>query len=195
MKIILASASAPRAHILHLLGIPFEQRPTGAAEDLPKSAYGSPHAYCDATCRLKASLIVNPESDTIYIVADTIVISPSHEILEKPRDKTDARRMLTMHRDSGQAELYTSMCIMGPGGVFEHGQSTQLQIRNDIQDWEIDVYLETFWEECCTGSGALAIMGSSARWIEAVHGCFYNGAGLSPGPLLRGLQQVATKMN
>ena len=50
----------------------------------------------------------------LIIAADTIVVSHSGEILEKPKSEVDHINMLTTLRDTGIHKVYTAVAVMAP---------------------------------------------------------------------------------
>lgn len=50
----------------------------------------------------------------LVIAADTIVVSRSGEIMEKPRSEADHIMMLKMLRDTGIHKVYTAVALMKP---------------------------------------------------------------------------------
>lgn len=193
MKLVLASNSEPRAAILRKLAIECIIAPTNVAEDLDKALFADPRDYCDATCALKANSIVNNASeDVVYLTADTIVISEDGKVLEKPQSVAQAKAMLLSYSRVGTAKVYTCICMLKGKRMVKRGKTTVLRFR-DFGEKEVDEYLRKHYLECSKGCGALAVLGSSARWIEEVSGCFYNAAGLSPSVLFELSDQLDNK--
>src|SRR5689334_4789444 len=93
VKVVLASGSPRRRQLLELIGIPHEVRPSNIDETMrPREA---PRRHAERLAREKASVVATREPDVVTIAADTIVVV-NREVLGKPRDFEDARRMLEM---------------------------------------------------------------------------------------------------
>src|SRR3982074_3514358 len=90
-KIILASASPRRAEILRSVGWPFELLP----QDIDETRKPDEDAvtYVQRLARGKAEAAARRSEGSLIVGADTTVVI-GDQILEKPRDEDDARRML-----------------------------------------------------------------------------------------------------
>src|ERR1700731_4385994 len=92
MKLILASASARRAEILHDAGLSFSVL-SSAVDETPMSCE-SPADLVQRLADAKAELVsARAVAPAIIIAADTEVVLDGH-VLGKPRTSEDARQML-----------------------------------------------------------------------------------------------------
>src|SRR5829696_6669505 len=89
--LILASASPRRSEILTAVGWPFETHPAGVDET--RLADEGPEDFVTRLARAKAEAVAQSRLFGLVLGADTTVLVDG-EILEKPRDADDARRML-----------------------------------------------------------------------------------------------------
>src|SRR6202041_699633 len=91
--LVLASASPRRQELLKAAGISFEVHPA----DVPEIPYSDelPRAFAERMARDKALAVTAQQPDDYILGADTIVIV-DHQILGKPRDSSDAARMLRL---------------------------------------------------------------------------------------------------
>lgn len=106
LKIILASASPRRVHILQEHGLPAVVMPANIEEIQQKDEEAK--IYVTRLAREKAqTILARVEAGTadIILAADTTVAYQDH-ILEKPRDHQDAYRMLSMLSGNSH-EVYT----------------------------------------------------------------------------------------
>src|SRR5580692_11722441 len=103
LKVILASGSPRRRQLLGAAGIKFEVIESGMPE---RHQAGEPP-------RDKAGAVSSRFPDAIVVGADTIVVCES-QILEKPADVADARRMLAML--SGQIHTVVTAFALARGG-------------------------------------------------------------------------------
>ncbi|XP_075815114.1 putative bifunctional dTTP/UTP pyrophosphatase/methyltransferase protein [Microtus pennsylvanicus] len=98
-RVVLASASPRRRDILGYTGLRFEVVPSRFPETLDPATFATPHAYARENARRKALEVAlrlrekDQRTPDVVIGADTVV-AVSGLILEKPRDKEDAMRML-----------------------------------------------------------------------------------------------------
>lgn len=140
-QIILASSSKQRQNLLRAAGVAF----TVVAADLDEKALaqGVPNSARAVTlARAKAAKIAEQHPNSIIIAADTFSIF-NDEVLEKPVDLDDARRMLRLI--SGQTVSdHTGVCCWNlvTGKKLEQTVITQFTFRR-LSDTEIDRYITT----------------------------------------------------
>ena len=89
--LILASASPRRAELLRQLQTDFQIVPSDAAEIIDEQL--SPQELCQLNAHRKARAVAKTIPDALVLGADTLVFLDG-EIMGKPRDVADARRML-----------------------------------------------------------------------------------------------------
>jgi septum formation protein len=169
----LASQSPRRREMLERLGLQLAVRPTETDESvLPGEAAGE---YVRRIAREKARAV---EGD-IVLAADTAVVLAG-EILGKPRDREDARRMLRAL--SGRShEVLSGVCVRVAGG------EEAVEVRSEVSfahltDRQIAWYVES--GEPMDKAGAYAIQGMAAAFVSEVRGSVSNVVGL---PLLETL--------
>ena len=109
--IILASASPRRKEILELADLKFDIMPSNAQEITTKTA---PNEVVMELASIKAKDIYKKSEKQSMIVGADTVVAYQGQILGKPTDEADAKRMLTML--SGQThEVYTGVCVIEDG--------------------------------------------------------------------------------
>jgi len=106
--LILASASPRRAELLKLLPVEFQVLASHATE--VEHEHLSPLEVCQLNAHRKARAVAKQIPDTLVLAADTLVFL-DNEILGKPRDFSDARRML-VRLQSRQHQVVTGVCLM-----------------------------------------------------------------------------------
>jgi septum formation protein len=119
-RVILASASPRRRQLLAQIGLTqIEVIPSTFAENLPKS--GPPFDYVLETATQKAMQVYSQEilneqkgEPALVIAADTIVVAPGGQILEKPSSMKHHVEMLKHLRDVGNHTVYTAVVCMTP---------------------------------------------------------------------------------
>lgn len=112
MALVLASGSPRRSRLLRDSGFDFVIR-----EPFVEEIYdGLPSEFVVMNSRSKA-LSVRAEGGDIVIGADTVVICNS-EVLGKPKDREDARRMVELQLRHPQ-EVITGICIIDASGGKE----------------------------------------------------------------------------
>jgi septum formation protein len=177
--IVLASASPRRQELLRNAGISFE---TQAADILETPRAGEePRMLAERLAREKAEAVFRELPNDLVLGADTIVVV-DEQILGKPRDASDAGRMLRML--SGRAHrVITGVCLMGPGFVDVRSESTVVSM-SALRDEDIVSYVAT--GEPMDKAGAYAIQGMASRWIARIDGDYFNVVGL-PVALVYGM--------
>ncbi len=174
MKLILASASPRRKEILRGVGLNFEVMPVDADETLPVGIEAGDAVTMLARRKAKALLAAHPElSESVVLAADTLV-ECFGEILGKPEDKEDARRMLTMLCGCGSA-VHTGVCIAYKG-KFATSLETAYVTFDDMSEEEIEEYISS--DEPYDKAGGYAIQGKAALWITGITGDWYSVVGL-----------------
>jgi septum formation protein len=186
--LMLASASPRRRELLTQAALSFTVEAADLNEDLlPDEAAA---AYVQRLAVEKAQSIWNrhrysdSDSDPLIVLgADTAVVSEGN-ILGKPANAADARRMLQLLSGRTHAVL-TGLAAVTRKGVLSDVEITQVTF-NVIKDEEIDAYVAT--GEPLDKAGAYAIQGYAARWIPRIEGCYFNVVGL---PIARTIALLA----
>lgn len=177
-EIVLASASPRRREILALLGIPF--RVVVSSFDEGSLFHEDPIARVRDLARGKA-LEVSRSHAGLVLGADTVV-HLDRQILEKPVDREDAVRMLSML--SGRThEVHTGVSLCRDGvEVAQETVCTHVTFRI-LSPEEIGNYLESGDHK--DKAGSYGIQSPGARLVDRIDGCFYNVAGLPVSATLR----------
>lgn len=174
MKLILASQSPRRKEILNSVGLRFDVMPVDADESLPEGIEAADAVTLLARRKAKALLEAHPElSESVILAADTLV-ECFGEILGKPEDKEDARRMLTMLCGCGSA-VHTGVCIAYKGR-FATALETAYVTFDEMSAEEIEDYIST--DEPYDKAGGYAVQGRAALYIAGVTGDWYSVVGL-----------------
>ena len=184
-KLILASNSPRRRELLAGLGMDFEVRVLpGIDESYPDDLEGGDIPLFIS--KEKANAYVDSlADDELLITADTIVWLDG-EVLEKPADEADARRML--HELSGQThQVFTGVCLTTTS------KQVAFSCRSDVTfcqltDDEIDYYIRHYHP--LDKAGAYGVQ----EWIgyvgvERIEGSFFNVVGLPVQRLYQALKQ------
>jgi septum formation protein len=171
MELVLASASPRRVELLRAAGfqpvvVPAHVDETALVGELPAR-----HVFRLAGA--KAAAVAPRYTDAAVLGADTVV-AVENEILGKPRDDEDARRML--RRLAGRAHrVYTGVALAVGGQVRAEVEVTEVEM-SPLADAEIDWYVGS--GECRDKAGAYAIQGLASRYVTAVRGSYSNVVGL-----------------
>jgi septum formation protein len=170
LNLVLASASPRRRELLAGLGLRFTVRPAGV-DETPRDGE-EPGAYVLRLAQEKAAVVAR--DGEIVLAADTTVVVDG-EILGKPVDEEDARRML--RRLSGREhEVLTGLALCEAGGRDASAVERSRVRMAALSEHEIAWYAAT--GEPLDKAGAYAIQGLGSLFVEAVAGNYSNVVGL-----------------
>jgi septum formation protein len=185
--LVLASRSPRRREILQQAGIPFIVRPIEIDETpLPGETARN---YVTRIAREKAGaatagLMV---AGDIVLTADTTVVVQG-EILGKPSDAADARRMLRT-LSGRRHEVLTGICLRSAGHVIEDCAETSVWFV-PLSSAEIQEYVAS--GEPMDKAGGYAIQGLASKFIQRIEGCYFNVMGLPIAMVYRHLRERAS---
>jgi len=174
---------------MELFGQAFQVHPAHIEETLP-SHTRSPARVAKQLARAKAEAVAPHYTDALIIAADTIVVLDG-QILGKPTDPDDARRLLRML--SGRTHtVITALCLLlRQGGhtvqQVQDAPRSRVTFRLLTDEW-IEWYLQT--GEPFDKAGAYGIQEYGALLVERVHGCYFNVVGLPLTTLARRLEEL-----
>jgi septum formation protein len=172
-KLVLASASPRRAEILRACGWPFES--LAANVDESRHDHEDATTYVKRLAHAKAEVIVPRASGATVVGADTVVVVDG-EILGKPRDEGDARRMLRMLQGRSHQVLTGVAVLNGDTGRPRVAHEVTEVRFAEMKEEEIAWYVES--GEPMDKAGAYAIQGLGARFIKGIKGDYSNVVGL-----------------
>ena len=171
MKFILASKSPRRREILSDLGLQFDIITADTDESCDLK---DPQAFVKELALRKGRAVAeNIDNDTIIIASDTVV-SCGGEILGKPRDRADAKRMLDMLSGS-KHDVISGIALITKGKEAVASEVTHV-IFDNLTDSDKEIYLNS--DEPYDKAGAYAIQGLASMWIKGIEGDYFNVVGL-----------------
>ena len=183
MQLILASQSPRRKELLGLFHIPFTVRVADIDESMDPTA---PPYDEVARVSLQKALAVDRQEDDIVIAADTIVVCNA-QVLGKPKDEADARRMLQL-LSGRDHQVMTGLTVLRGDRQIVCTEVTDIHFRV-LSDREIDRYIAT--KEPMDKAGSYGIQGGAALFAEKIVGDYYNVMGLPVCRLSRILKELA----
>ena len=183
---ILASQSPRRIELMREAG--YDARIIPADIDESALPGEGPFELVERLARAKAETVAtgHAEPREAVVAADTIV-ALAGELLGKPADEADARRML--HALSGKThQVATGVCIVRDGSAESFVDITDVTFYELSHD-EIDAYVAT--GEPMDKAGAYGIQGRHGRMlVEKIDGDFYNVVGLPIAKVVRALSRT-----
>ncbi|HEV8322114.1 MAG TPA: Maf family protein [Myxococcota bacterium] len=178
----LASASPRRKELLESVGVQVHVMPAAVDEGL--RADEGPEAYARRLADAKAEAVArraDAPPGALVLGADTVVVTGAMEVLGKPQDAADARRMLEALAGRTHMVL-TAYSLWEAGGAPGLARLRETAVvRTDVEvrpmrPAEIDGYLATGeWRD---KAGAYAVQGVYAAFVRALHGAWANVVGL-----------------
>lgn len=199
-QIILASASPRRKELLEQIGINFDICPAKGEEVITKKI---PHEVVQELASQKAKEVAGmvksyefsheelmTPQDIMVIGADTIV-AYEDQILGKPKDETDAFRMLSLLSGNTHS-VYTGVSIVLLGASGKAGELTFYEktdvVMRQMDEAEIRRYIAT--GEPMDKAGAYGIQGKCAIYIDKINGDYNNVVGLPIAAIYRELKSL-----
>lgn len=185
LRIILASASPRRSQILQEHGYTPLVMPADIDEILQKDE--DAQTYVTRLAREKAQAIlakIPTNSADIILAADTTVAYQNH-ILEKPKDREDAYRMLSML--SGQShEVYTGYAIvfLSSQKCYVNYATTYITF-NSLTEKQINEYIDS--GDPFDKAGGYGIQQVRDEFVSDINGSYYNVMGLPIEEILKHL--------
>lgn len=180
-KIVLASNSPRRKEILEQVGIPFTVNPSTSDEVTDKT---DPIELVETISEMKAAEVAEKEvGPAIIIGADTVVVHEGN-VLGKPVDEADAKRMIRALQGSSH-EVFTGVTVILKNVTIQKETISYKKISfADVSkvivlpmtNSQIDSYVAT--KEPMDKAGAYAIQGKFAVYIKEIIGDYYNIVGL-----------------
>ncbi len=170
-KLILASGSPRRAEIMTSVGWEFTKDvPDIDESELPGE---TPEAYVQRLARTKAETVAAGNPGETVLGADTTVVL-DRQIMGKPIDMEDARRMLRMLSGHWH-EVLTGVAVVRNGRSQVGLQRTRVKFA-EMTPAEIGFLAER--GDPLDKAGAYAVQAQAALFIEGIEGDYWNVVGL-----------------
>lgn len=170
-KLILASGSPRRSEILKSVGWEFTKHVADIDES--ERAGESPENYVVRLASEKAEAVASKYTGEIVLGADTTVVIDG-QILAKPADTADAKRMLRLLAGNWH-EVLTGVAIMHNGETRSDIQRTRVKFA-PMSEAEINFLAEL--GDPLDKAGAYAVQAQAALFIEGIEGDYWNVVGL-----------------
>jgi septum formation protein len=170
-KLILASGSPRRAEIMKSVGWDFEKDVPDVDESVIDGE--SPEDYVVRLAKTKADVIAKRHTGEMVLGADTTVMIED-QIIGKPLDIDDARRMLEMLSGNWH-EVLTGVAVVNNGGTNSGLQRTRVKFAA-MNANEINFLVEL--GDPLDKAGAYAVQAQAALFIEGIEGDYWNVVGL-----------------
>ncbi len=182
--VILASASPRRKELMQLICPSFRVIPADCGEAVPE-ALGARDVPGYLSYQ-KCECISQVYQKAVVIGCDTVVTTADGEILGKPKDEEDAKRMLRLL--SGRVHTVDTGVSVSHNGHIETLTETTKVWFKELTDEEIDDYVAT--GEPMDKAGAYGIQGEGTLLVEKIEGDFFNVVGLPVSKLAAKLHEM-----
>ncbi len=184
MRYILASRSPRRREILENIGLEFD---IITADTDESSEETDPARLCEILAIRKGEAVYNKLvgdgvdcGDVIIISSDTVVAAEG-EILGKPKDKEDARRMLSLLSGRTHSVL-SGVSIIRNGNCYVDHSETRVTF-DGLSAGEIETYVSS--NDPYDKAGGYGIQGHASLWVKEISGCYFGVVGLPVNTLNR----------
>lgn len=181
--LILASGSPRRIALIRKITDRVTVIPSGAEENVPSGLTAEQVPVF--LSRLKAGDVFSSHPDDTVLGCDTVVIAGG-EILGKPKDETDARRMLKLL--SGNVhQVVTGVTVLAPDFEESYSVTTEVEFY-PLSEEEIGAYVAT--DEPYDKAGAYAIQGAASVFVKEYRGSYDNVVGFPTEEIRETLKKV-----
>lgn len=175
MRLVLASASPRRAELLRAAGFDFDIVPADVDEVM--DVEDTPDGYARRVAQLKAEAVMAQAPGRPILGADTIVLV-DNQVLGKPADGDDARRMLRL-LSGREHTVLTAVCLVNPAAESRRVQTSVERTTVEfapLSEDEIEWYISS--GEPTDKAGAYAVQGLASRFVIRITGSYSNVVGL-----------------
>ena len=191
MRLILASASSPRARILRGAKVPFVAIPADIDESALKAKFLAEGKAVEEVARAlaeaKAVHVSKSHRADLVLGADQ-VLEFAGKLLNKCSDLTEARQLLLRLR--GRRHRLISALALAEAGrvIWTHSESASLTMR-EFSPAFLEAYLTQEGSEVLSGVGCYRLESMGAQLFEHVDGDYFSILGLPLQPLLAELRR------
>ncbi len=187
-RIVLASGSPRRKEILAQIGAAFEVIVSDCDE---KTERREPEALVKELSAQKAAAVAEKVSGAAVVIGADTIVAFRGEILGKPKDTEDARRMLAMLAGNVH-QVYTGVSLIlkeetGESRTITFAECSEVDVEA-MTARQIAEYVAT--GEPADKAGAYAIQGKFAPHIRGIRGDYYNIVGLPVAGIYRRLYEA-----
>ena len=191
MKLILASQSAARRHMLEQAGVPFEAAAPALDEEAAKAGLAGagfdPRGVAEELAQLKA-LSIEAGPDVLVLGSDQVLERDDGEMMSKPESREKALDQLRML--SGRTHFLHSAAVIAEQGegIWWNSETVQLTMR-PLSDSFLDVYLDREYESVRWSVGGYRIEAMGVQLFDRIVGSHFAILGMPLLPLLAYLRE------
>lgn len=186
-EVILASSSPRRKVLLNSIFKDFGSITPVVDED--SISEKDPVSLVRKLSFLKASTVSENLTNSNVIIGCDTVVCIEGEILGKPKDKNDARKMLEM-LSGNKHEVITGVCVIYQNKIHQFEKTTKVTFYK-LTDTQIENYINT--AEPYDKAGGYGIQQAGGLFVKKIDGDYYNVVGLPIAKLNRLLVKLKVK--
>jgi septum formation protein len=186
MKLLLASQSQARRHMLEAAGVAFETIAAPLDEEEAKAGLAAagfePRDTAEMLAELKAKSVA-AGSDALVIGADQVLELEDGTMLSKPGSRAEA--LMQLRRLSGRTHWLHSGAVVAERGerVWGETETVAMDVRPLSEEF-LQTYLDAEYEAVRFSVGGYRIEGMGAQLFEEIEGSHFAILGLPLLPLL-----------
>jgi len=185
-RVILASASRPRARMLAKAGVLFTIAPASVDENSIKTSVRAAGAdvaeVAEMLAATKAQQVSRNHEGELVIGADQMLACDG-DWFDKPASRTDARSQLMRLRGRTH-ELVSAVCVVRDGVViWHHTERAAVTVRHFSEDF-VDEYIEKMDQDILATVGGYELEGLGAQLFSGIEGDYFTILGMPLLPLL-----------
>lgn len=186
-RIVLASGSPRRKEILTGIGASYDVIVSDCDES---TAVTEPAELVKELSKRKAEAVAKDLKGPVIVIGADTVVAYNGSILGKPKDRTDAKRMISMLADDVH-QVYTGVSLIikeetGESRVITFAECSEVSV-DSMTDRQMEEYLDT--KEGEDKAGSYAVQGIFAIHIKGIRGDYFNIVGLPVAAIYKKLYE------
>ena len=186
-RIVLASGSPRRKEILTGIGASYDVIVSDCDES---TAVTEPAELVQELSKRKAEAVAKDLKGPVIVIGADTVVAYNGSILGKPKDRTDAKRMISMLADDVH-QVYTGVSLIikeetGESRVITFAECSEVSV-DSMTDRQMEEYLDT--KEGEDKAGSYAVQGIFAVHIKGIRGDYFNIVGLPVAAIYKKLYE------
>jgi len=187
-RIVLASGSPRRKEILAGIGASYEVLVSDCDES---TAVTEPAELVKELSYRKAEAVAKDLTGPVIVIGADTVVAYNDSILGKPKDRADAKRMISMLADNIH-QVYTGVSLIvkedaGEQKVITFAECSEVSV-DAMTDRQIEEYVDTGEGE--DKAGSYAVQGIFAVHIKGIKGDYFNIVGLPVAGIYKRLYEI-----
>ena len=185
--IVLASASAVRARLLHDAGVPFEVRPSALNEAEEKALFAGERPEDIAWRLAEAKALAAPAGPGDLVIGADQTLELDGELINKAADLGEARARLKSLRGR-EHRLHSAAALVRDGQVVWMGVRSPKLVMRSFSDAFLESYLSEQAEAALSSAGCYVLESAGAQLFERIDGDYFAILGLPLIELLAALR-------